>query len=99
RETERPQPHGAAAGEDSGAESMCERSLRTLPARNRRGRAFILADARGSSALARGARRRLPAAHQLASRNPRGVVVEVMQLTEAEAVFRALKSELAVRRG
>jgi hypothetical protein len=57
---------------------------------------LVLADARGSSALARVARRRLPAAH-LQAETPEELWSKYMQLTQAEASFRALKSELSTR--
>src|SRR5438128_11067756 len=46
--------------------------------------------------LARRSRRRLPAAHKPERRTHRRTLEDI-QLTEAEAAFRALKSELAIR--
>ena len=70
---EGPQQDGTAAGEDSGAASVGQRSLRGLSAGHGGRRPPVLADERGPQELARVARRGLSAAHQHPGRDGRRV--------------------------
>ena len=73
---------------------LYEVSLRDTAGR----RPFVLADERGPQDLARGTRRRLLCcAPTSGPRRPKSLWAKYMQLTEAEASFRALKSELSIR--